>query len=238
MSSDFSPTPIYFTGSPTCWRIATTTPPLAVPSSLAKTIPVQFTASVNFDAWLMPFCPVVASSTSNHFVRRGRNLLANRLLNLRQLGHQILLRLQPAGRVDDAHIGPGFDRLLDRPIGHARRVGVRRAGDDRHAQPIAPNRELLDRRRPKRVAGAEHHFLALRLQQLGELGDRRRFAAAVHAADHDHRRPAFGEFDRRIVLRHQRQQLVLNRLEQLLAASPRGRESRSRSASMICSTAS
>ena len=41
------------------------TPPLAVPSILASTMPVHCTASVKRFAWLMPFWPVVASSTSS-----------------------------------------------------------------------------------------------------------------------------------------------------------------------------
>ena len=40
-----------------------TTPPLAVPSSLVRTTPVKGTISPKFFAWLMAFCPVVASRT-------------------------------------------------------------------------------------------------------------------------------------------------------------------------------
>ena len=40
-SSSLSPTPTYLTGMPICWRIATTIPPFAVPSNLARMMPVQ-----------------------------------------------------------------------------------------------------------------------------------------------------------------------------------------------------
>ena len=40
-----------------------------------------------------------------HFVRRVGNLLADHAANLRQLAHQVRLRLQAAGRVDDADVG-------------------------------------------------------------------------------------------------------------------------------------
>ena len=40
-------------------------PPLAEPSSLESTTPVMPIASANTLAWAMPFCPVVASSTSS-----------------------------------------------------------------------------------------------------------------------------------------------------------------------------
>ena len=37
------------------------------------------------------------------------NLLADHAVNLGQLLHQVLLRLQPAGRVHDAHVGGRLD---------------------------------------------------------------------------------------------------------------------------------
>ena len=45
--------------------MATTMPPLAVPSSLVSTMPVTPEVSVNLRACSRPFCPVVASSTSS-----------------------------------------------------------------------------------------------------------------------------------------------------------------------------
>ena len=60
-----SPIPIHFTGRPSSSRIATTTPPFAVPSSLVSTTPVILVVSVNTLAWVIAFCPVVASSTRN-----------------------------------------------------------------------------------------------------------------------------------------------------------------------------
>src|SRR5215470_12993944 len=63
-SSGPSPSPTSFTGTPSSRWTATTMPPLAVPSSLVRIIPVMSTASANTRAWRRPFCPVVASSTS------------------------------------------------------------------------------------------------------------------------------------------------------------------------------
>src|SRR5579859_928303 len=54
-SPAFSPTPTYRTGSPSSRQIATTTPPLAVPSSLVNTIPVTPADSVNKRACCSPF---------------------------------------------------------------------------------------------------------------------------------------------------------------------------------------
>ena len=36
-----SPTPAYFTGTPSSWAMAMAMPPLAVPSSLVRTMPVM-----------------------------------------------------------------------------------------------------------------------------------------------------------------------------------------------------
>ena len=44
---------------------ATTQPPLAVPSSLVRMTPLASAALQNSRAWLMAFCPVMASSTSS-----------------------------------------------------------------------------------------------------------------------------------------------------------------------------
>ena len=52
----------------------------------------------------MPFWPVVASSTSSTSCGAAGICLRIDVLDLRQLGHQVLLRLQPAGRVDDADV--------------------------------------------------------------------------------------------------------------------------------------
>ena len=60
-----SPTPISFTGIPSSASMASTMPPLAVPSSLVSTTPVTSTASANWRAWVSPFWPVVASRTSS-----------------------------------------------------------------------------------------------------------------------------------------------------------------------------
>ena len=59
-----SPTPMNRTGRPSRCLTATTQPPLAVPSSLVRMMPVAFAALQNSRAWLMAFWPVMASSTS------------------------------------------------------------------------------------------------------------------------------------------------------------------------------
>ena len=60
-SSIFSPNPTNFTGKCNSFLIASTIPPLAVPSNLVRTIPVTLVTSLNCFACVKAFCPVVAS---------------------------------------------------------------------------------------------------------------------------------------------------------------------------------
>jgi hypothetical protein len=102
--------------------------------------------------------PVLTGRRIQHqqnFVRRFGNLLGDHAVDLGQLTHQIGLRLQPPRRVDDADVRAGLQRLSDCPVRDAGRIAARRAGDDRHADPLGPDRQLLDRRGAKRV-GRRH----------------------------------------------------------------------------------
>ena len=60
-----SPRPTNFTGTPSSCAMATQMPPLAVPSSFVRMMPVRPAVSRNTFACCKPFCPVVASSTSS-----------------------------------------------------------------------------------------------------------------------------------------------------------------------------
>ena len=62
-SSIASPTPIAWIGSPKRSASATSTPPLAVPSSLVITSPLTSAICWKISTWESAFCPVVASST-------------------------------------------------------------------------------------------------------------------------------------------------------------------------------
>src|SRR5215475_9702305 len=64
-SSGPSPRPTSLTGTPSSRWTEMTMPPLAVPSSLVRMIPVISTTSANTRACRRPFWPVVASSTSS-----------------------------------------------------------------------------------------------------------------------------------------------------------------------------
>ena len=124
-----------------------------------------------------------------HFVRRAVDALGDDVADFGQLAHQMVLRVQPAGGVDDQHIDPAALGGLAGVVRHGGGVGAHLVLDDFHAEPLGPDRELIDGGGAEGVAGADHHFLVhLIFQQPGELGDAGGFARAVDAGDEDDRR--------------------------------------------------
>src|SRR5439155_19590571 len=77
-SSGASPRPTSLMGMPSSPWMASTMPPLAVPSSFVSTTPVTSTASANSRACTSPFWPVVASITSSVSVTRPGSRSATR----------------------------------------------------------------------------------------------------------------------------------------------------------------
>ncbi len=107
-----------------------------------------------------------------------------------QLAHKVDLGMQSAGGIDDEDIEAARRRLFAGIVGHAGRVAALLILDDFTTQPLAPNCQLLDRRRTKRIAGGHHDLLLLILAPLHELGDGRGLARTVHARNHHHGRTA------------------------------------------------
>ena len=93
-------------------------------------------------------------------MRRFGNQLADHAMDLFELLHQVGLRLQAAGRVDDADVG--LRSRCARATAGERRPPGRPACcpfDDLDPQPIGPDRELLDGRGAERVAAPSTTFL-------------------------------------------------------------------------------
>ena len=181
--------PMSFTGMPSSPAMASAMPPFAVPSSFVRTIPSTGTASEKSLAWRRPFWPVVASTVSSVSCGALGHLLADDAADLAQLGHEVVLVVQPPGRVDDDDVGAALAAAGDGVERDRPGIGPLRAGDDLAAGALRPALELLDGGGAEGVGGAEHDVEAeLALQVPGELADRRRLAGAVDADGHDHRR--------------------------------------------------
>jgi hypothetical protein len=116
--------------------------------------------------------------------------------DLAELGHQVLLGVEPPGGVDQHVVDPARLGRLEGVEDHRRRVGARLRAHHRHPQALAPERELLDGRGAEGVGGGEQHRLPLPERALGELGDRGRLAGAVDADDQ--RDPGAGSAERRL----------------------------------------
>ena len=71
---------------------------------------------------------------------------------------------RPAVSIDH-DVDAGFDAFIAAGERDAGRVGAARLRDDLAAEPLAPQRQLFDGRRAKRVAGGEHDRLAVRLSR-------------------------------------------------------------------------
>ena len=118
-------------------------------------------------------------------MRRGGVDLAQHANDLLQLVHQHLLVLQPAGGIDQQHIGAAIARPAQCIEHETGRVGADRPRDHLGAGALAPDLQLVDGGGAEGVAGREHDASALATETSGELADRRGLAGAVDADDQD-----------------------------------------------------
>ena len=119
-------------------------------------------------------------------VRRFGVEAAEDAADLGQFVHQVGFVLQPPGGVDDQHVLAGRGRLLDAVEHDPGGIAAFLAGDDRRADAVAPDLQLLDRGGAEGVAGGEQHAIILLLQPMAELADGGRLARAVDADHQDH----------------------------------------------------
>ena len=130
---------------------------------------------------------VLAGHAVEHEQRVGR---ANRVADLDEFAHQVLINRQAASGVDDDDIATLLLGLLDTPLRDLDRVHVGATLVDGYTGLRADGDELLDCGRAIDVAGHQRGLLALLGNQLGELRAGRRLAGALEAADEDHGRVA------------------------------------------------
>ena len=140
----------------------------------------------------------------------------HRVAHVRELVHQRLVDLEPAGGVDDHDVAAVGGRALEplaRGDDRVRRLGA----VDGQLELPAELLELVDRRGALQVGGDEAGLLLLVLAQVErELCRRSRLAGALEAAEEDDgRRPA--EREPRVGRAHQLGQLLVHDLDDLLA---------------------
>ena len=112
-------------------------------------------------------------------------------VDLRQLGHQLLVDVQPAGRVEDDARSRRRPWLLHGRLAQGHRVLRRQIGVDGNADLLAEDLQLLDGRGALQVGGDEHRLLLPLLKQLPQLAAGRRLARPLQTAEHQHGQFAF-----------------------------------------------
>ncbi len=114
---------------------------------------------------------------------------ADRLGDLRDLLHQLLVDRQPAGRVEDDDVAAVLASLVDSVAAHA--DGVLRAalGVKADVELLTEDLQLVDGRRPLQIRRYEHRPLALGLDLLGELRTGGGLTGTLQAGHQDDRRP-------------------------------------------------
>ncbi len=150
------PDPTSFTGMPSSRRIATAMPPRAVPSSLVRTTPVTPTASWNRRAWLRPFWPVVASSTSRISWGASGSSLPTTARTLRSSSIRLCWVWRRPGRVDEGDVRAAGGRGGDGVVGHGAGVGPLGLAHELGAGALGPDRQLVDGGGAEGVGGADH----------------------------------------------------------------------------------
>src|SRR5262249_276241 len=101
--------------------------------------------------------------------------------HLAELVHQVRLRVQPAGGVDNYDVASGSDRV----VGDRSGVGAPLAADEAGSGALRPDLELLLRGGPERVCGADYDVAAVLAKLVRELAHPRRLPRAVDADDED-----------------------------------------------------
>ena len=206
------------TGLPVTWRIDSAAPPRASPSSLVRTTPSYPTPSRNACAVVSASWPIIASTTNS----TSSGWTASRIAG--GLGHHLGVDAEPTRGVDDDDVVQAALGLLDRGPRDTDRVADAVAGlgrEDRHADLVAVDLQLLDRVGALEVARDEQRGLALLLQPERELGRERRLAGALEAGQHDDGRPGLGVAQPPGLAAEDRDQLVVDDLDDLLGGVQR-----------------
>src|SRR5918996_4480489 len=89
--------------------------------------------------------------------------------DLCQLLHEVHLRVQAAGSVDDHDVAPTRLRRLDRVVGDRRRVRATLGPDEVRPGALRPDLELLLRGRPERVCGRKDDRASVLAQMMSQL---------------------------------------------------------------------
>ena len=126
-------------------------PPFAEPSSFVSATPVTPTASLKRRACCEAVLAGCRVDHEQRLVRRALEAARDHAAHLGELVHQVRLRVQAPGRVDDHDVAAGADRV----VGDRRRIAAALAADEARARAARPLLELLLGGGAERVGGAD-----------------------------------------------------------------------------------
>ena len=131
-------------------------------------------------------------------MRRTGQLALDHAPHLRELLHQVHLRVQAAGGVDDHDVAPARLRRLDRVVRDRGRVAAALGADEVGARALRPDLELFLGSGAERVGRCDDDGVAMLRELRRELADRCRLPGAVDADDQDDGRRPVHVQDRRL----------------------------------------
>ena len=109
-----------------------------------------------------------------------------------QLFHQLALVVEPPGSIDDQRVDTLCGSRLDRIEHHCRWIAAFWPAHQLYANPVCPDRQLLDRGGAKSIACRQHHRIVQFLKIVRQLGDGGGLARTVDADHQDHLRARKG----------------------------------------------
>ena len=135
-------------------------PPLAVPSSLVRAMPVDVGGLAEQQRLAQAVLAGGGVDGQQRLVRRAGELALDDLAHLGQLVHQVLLGVQAAGGVHDHHVGAACGGGLQGVEDHRRRVRALGPADQLHVGALGPDLQLLGGGRAVGVARGQQHRAA------------------------------------------------------------------------------
>ena len=140
----------------------------------------------------------------------------DRLLEIIELRHHLVVDLQPAGCIDDDDAVACALRGVDATLGNAHDIVCRAIGIHGDVELSAERFELIDGGRAIYVSGDEARGLSFRLELSRELGRGRRLSRALESNHHNDGRRDRTELERLAPLTEHRGELVVDNLDELL----------------------
>jgi hypothetical protein len=133
-----------------------------------------------------------------------------------ELLHHLLVDVEPARRVDDDDVTPLSAGLLETLRGNRNRIALASLCIDGDLDLLSELLQLVDRSRSLKVAGDESGCLPLLAQEESKLGCGGRLTRALQTGEEDDRRRTSRERKLRAPGPHERRQLLVHDLHDLL----------------------